>query len=111
MQLNKISQYSYTRAHQVNEVIEANTIYTSVAGEYVDADAEVNPDELEPITGSDVDRSIFEATENIAKGCSVVASSEKNDKPLQMLQMENLAQDGNQSGMLIHSGYMLTLAA
>ena len=79
-ELNKISQYSYTRAHQVNEVIEANTIYTSVAGEYVDADAEVNPDELEPITGSDVDRSIFEATENIAKGCSVVASSEKNDK-------------------------------
>ena len=71
---------SYTRAHQVNEVIEANTTYTSVAGEYVDADAEVNPDELEPITGSDVDRSIFEATENIAKGCSVVASSEKNDK-------------------------------
>lgn len=79
-ELNKISQYSYTRAHQVNEVIEANTTYTSVAGEYVDADAEVNPDELEPITGSDVDRSIFEATENIAKGCSVVASSEKNDK-------------------------------
>ena len=79
-ELNKISQYSYTRAHQVNEVIEANTTYTSVAGEYVDADAEVNPDELEPITGSDVDRSIFEAIENIAKGCSVVASSEKNDK-------------------------------
>lgn len=79
-ELNKISQYSYTRAHQVNEVIEANTTYTSVAGEYVDADAEVNPDELEPITGSDVERSIFEATENIAKGCSVVASSEKNDK-------------------------------
>lgn len=79
-ELNKISQYSYTRAHQVNEVIEANTTYTSVAGEYVDADAEVNPDELEAITGSDVDRSIFEATENIAKGCSVVASSEKNDK-------------------------------
>lgn len=79
-ELNKISQHSYTRAHQVNEVIEANTTYTSVAGEYVDADAEVNPDELEPITGSDVDRSIFEATENIAKGCSVVASSEKNDK-------------------------------
>lgn len=79
-ELNKISQYSYTRAHQVNEVIEANTTYTSVAGEYVDADAEVNPDELEPITGSDVDGSIFEATENIAKDCSVVASSEKNDK-------------------------------
>lgn len=79
-ELNKISQYSYTRAHQVNEVIEANTTYTSVAGEYVDADAEVNPDELEAITGSDVDRSIFEAIENIAKGCSVVASSEKNDK-------------------------------
>ena len=79
-ELNKISHYSYTRAHQVIVVIEANTIYTSVAGEYVDADAEVNPDELEPITGSDVDRSIFEATENIAKGCSVVASSEKNDK-------------------------------
>lgn len=79
-ELNKISQYSYTRAHQVNEVIEANTTYTSVAGEYVDADAEVNPDELEPITGSDVERSISEATENIAKGCSVVASSEKNDK-------------------------------
>ena len=79
-ELNKISQYSYTRAHQVNEAIEANTTYTSVAGEYVDADAEVNPDELEPITGSDVDGSIFEATENIAKDCSVVASSEKNDK-------------------------------
>ena len=79
-ELNKISQYSYIRAHQVNEAIEANTTYTSVAGEYVDADAEVNPDELEPITGSDVERSIFEATENIAKGCSVVASSEKNDK-------------------------------
>lgn len=66
-ELNKISQYSYTRAHQVNEVIEANTTYTSVAGEYVDADAEVNPDELEPITGSDVDRSIFEATEKYCK--------------------------------------------
>ena len=79
-ELNKISQYSYTRAHQVNEAIEANTTYTSVAGEYVDADAEVNPDELEPITGSDVDGSIFEATENIAKDCSVVASSEKNYK-------------------------------
>ena len=81
-ELNKISQYSYTRAHHVNEAIEANTTYTSVAGEYVDADAEVNPDELEPITGSDVDGSIFEADENIAKGCSVVASSERNDKAI-----------------------------
>ena len=74
-ELNKISQYSYTRAHQVNEVIEANTTYTSVAGEYVDADAEVNPDELEPITGSDVDRSIFEATEKYCKRlkrCSII---------------------------------------
>lgn len=86
-----ISYYAYYYAHAVIPSVEdvtGKTRYTSVAGDYFDADDEIDKEGLEEVIGEVVDKSIFtKGNGNIAVGCSAYASNER--------QKASYATDGN----------------
>ena len=77
--LNLISDTSYKYSHAVKEAVAdktGKTKYTSVAGEYVDADDEVDKEGLTETTGKVVAKELFDKVNgNIAVGCDAYASS------------------------------------
>ena len=77
--LNLISDTSYKYSHTVKEAVAdktGKTKYTSVAGEYVDADDEVDKEGLTETTGKVVAKELFDKVNgNIAVGCDAYASS------------------------------------
>ena len=89
--LDDISYYAYTYAHAVTTSVEdstGKTKYISVAGDYTDADDDVDKTGLTEVTGTEVDSSVFtKESGNIAVGCSAYASNER--------QKASYATDGN----------------
>ncbi len=81
--LDDISYYAYTFTRAVAASVSdttGTTKYTSVAGDYTDADDEVDKEGLTEVTGEVVDRSLFtEENGNIAVGCKAYASSERQN--------------------------------
>lgn len=77
--LNTIFEKGYQYAHEVREAVSdttGKTTYTSIAGEYFDADDAVDKTGLTVTTGTTVDSSRFtKANGNIAIGCEAVAST------------------------------------
>lgn len=89
--LDDISNNAYHYTHAVIPSVEdksGQTKYTSVAGEYFDADDEIDKEGLTEVTGEEVDKSLFtKENGNIAVGCNAVASNER--------QKASNATDGN----------------
>ncbi|WP_302625743.1 discoidin domain-containing protein [uncultured Eubacterium sp.] len=89
--LNDISSYGYYYTHAVREAvadITGKTKYTSVAGDYYDADDEIDKTGLKEVTGTEVDAEVFSKENgNIAVGCNAYASNER--------QKASYATDGN----------------
>ena len=78
--LNLIMERSHYYADIVREVMTDKTgslKYTSVAGEYVDPDVGMNPDNLVAVTGTETDKMFFQKSKgNLAVGCKAYASNE-----------------------------------
>lgn len=89
--LNDISSYGYYYTHAVREAVAdttGKTKYTSVAGDYYDADDEIDKTGLKEVTGTEVDAEVFSKENgNIAVGCNAYASNER--------QKASYATDGN----------------
>lgn len=90
--LNLIMERSKYYADAVKEAVADKTgkvSYLSVAGEYVDPDEGMNPDNLMAVTGIETDKMFFAKEKgNLAVGCKTYASNE--------LQAAKNATDGNE---------------
>lgn len=76
--LNLILSLGYKYAHAVIPAVRGNEKYVSAAGNYNDPDEGLNPDGLKAVKGKSVDTSVFtKANGNMAVGCKVYASNEK----------------------------------
>lgn len=74
--LNLIFSLGYQYAHAVIPAVSGTEKYTSVAGEYVDLDEEVNPQGLAPVKGETVEKERFSADGgNMAVSRKAYASS------------------------------------
>lgn len=89
--LNDISNYGYYYTHAVEASVtdtSGKTKYLSVAGDYYDADDEIDKTGLIETQGDIVDKTLFaKGNGNIAVGCNAYASNEK--------QKASNATDGN----------------
>ncbi|MBE5959078.1 MAG: hypothetical protein E7254_09505 [Lachnospiraceae bacterium] len=86
--MNLIMSLGHKYARNVAPAVAGNGTYTSVAGNYVDIDAQLNPNNLQPVTGTEINASEF-TNNNLAQGKTAVASSQK--------QAASYAVDGNLS--------------
>lgn len=90
--LNLIMERSYYYANVVKEALTdktGNLKYTSVAGEYIDPDVGMNPNNLTAVTGTETDKMFFQKSKgNLAVGCKAYASNE--------VQAAKNATDGNE---------------
>jgi hypothetical protein len=84
--MNLIMSLGYKYARNVAPAVAGNGTYTSVAGSYVDIDAQLNPNNLQPVTGTVIANTEF-TNNNLAQGKNAVASSQK--------QAASFAVDGN----------------